>query len=79
MGTIIEKNEELKQELAILTKALELRDADSESRSQMINENLRTQNAELERQIEELTFMREQDQSELTKLEVELINLGSAN
>ena len=75
MQTIILKNEELEQEIHIMFKALELKDQHEECERGELQKQL----VEERSKIEELQFIREQDNSELVRIEGELGQLVITN
>ena len=82
MSVIIRKNDDLQRELSILTRALELQTQAQQAEVDKVKEQnaeLAAQVAEEQRKVEELQFIREQDNQEVTRIEVELIKISQLN
>jgi hypothetical protein len=82
MTVIIRKNDDLQRELSILTRALELQTQAQQAEVDKVKEQnaeLAAQVAEEQRKVEELQFIREQDNQEVTRIEVELIKISQLN
>ena len=82
MTVIIRKNDDLQRELTILTRALELQTQAQQAEVDKVKEQnaeLAAQLAEEQRKVEELQFIREQDNQEVTRIEVELIKISQLN
>ena len=79
MTVIIRKNDDLQRELSIVTRALELQTQAQQAEVDKVNVELAAQLAEEQRKVEELQFIREQDNQEVTRIEVELIKISQLN
>ena len=82
MTVIIRKNDDLQRELTIVTRALELQTQAQQAEVDKVNKQnaeLAAQLAEEQRKVEELQFIREQENQEVTRIEVELIKIRQLN
>ena len=82
MTVIIRKNDDLQRELTIVTRALELQTHAQQAEVEKVNKQnaeLAAQLAEEQRKVEELQFIREQENQEVTRIEVELIKISQLN
>jgi hypothetical protein len=79
MTVIIRKNDDLQRELTIVTRALELQTQAQQAEVDKVNAELAAQLAEEQRKVEELQFIREQENQEVTRIEVELVKISQQN
>ena len=79
MATIIAKNEELEKELQILMRALELQSSNRTQELELLIGKLQNQLTEERQRSHELRFAREQDNTEMLKLENRILELTDDN